>query len=72
MPSASRIKDVLLSDADTLFEPVARTWLRSRRIHPLRWQLIDFAYGVAATVIVWMVVGRLAGIAWSGRLRGQL
>jgi hypothetical protein len=62
MPSASRIKDVLFSDADAFFEPLARTWLRSRRAHPLRWQLIDLAYGVAGTVMVWLFLGRLAGI----------
>ena len=62
MLSPSRIKNVLLSDADAFFEPIARTWLRSRRVHPLRWQLIDLAYGVAATVMVWLVVGRIAGI----------
>src|SRR5258708_7775156 len=63
MPSASRIKDVLLSDdADAFFELLARRLLRSRRMHPLRWLLIDLAYGVAATLTAWLIGGRIAGI----------
>lgn len=62
MPSASRIKDVLFSDPDAFFEPLARTWLRSRSVHPLRWQVIDLAYGAAGTVVVWLLFGRIAGI----------
>jgi hypothetical protein len=62
MPSASRIKEVLSSDADAFFEPLARTWVRSRRAHPHRWHLIDLAYGVAITVAFWLLLGSVAGI----------
>ena len=62
MLSPSRIKNVLFSDPDAFFEPIARTWVRSRRAHPLRWLLIDLAYGVAMTVFFWLLLGRVAGI----------
>lgn len=62
MRSVPGIKKVLFSDADAFFEPVARTWVRSRRAHPLRWLLIDLAYGVAMTVVFWLLLGRVAGI----------
>jgi hypothetical protein len=62
-PFAARIKQFLFSDANDFFEPGA--FLRTRRAHPLRWQILDLCWGAAGTAAVWLVVGRIAGIVFA-------
>jgi hypothetical protein len=52
-------------DANEFFEWLAAAWLRTRRAHPLRWQILDLCWGGAATVAVWLVVGPIAGLVFA-------
>jgi hypothetical protein len=52
-------------DANEFFAWLAAAWLRTRRAHPLRWQILDLCWGAAATAVVWLVVGRIAGIIFA-------
>ena len=61
---AARVKNVLLGDANEPFDRLARRWLRSRRAHPLLWQVIDLVYGAAGTVGLWLVIGQIAGVVF--------
>jgi hypothetical protein len=57
-----RLKTLLLSDANEPFDRLVRAWLESRSRRPIRWQIIDLCYGIAAIVVVWLLLGRIAGV----------
>lgn len=44
---------------------VAQLYLAARRAHPIRWQFIDLGAGIAMVAILWLVIGRTAGIAFA-------
>lgn len=42
---------------------LAQLYLVARRAHPIRWECIEDCAGAAVVVLVWLVIGRTAGIA---------
>jgi hypothetical protein len=44
-------------------ERVAQLYLASRRAHPVRWECIEDCAAAAVVALVWLVIGRTAGIA---------
>ena len=42
---------------------LAQLYLAARRAHPIRWECIELCAGAAGVALVWLVIGRTAGIA---------
>jgi hypothetical protein len=44
---------------------LAQVYLRSRDAHPIGWQFIDLAAGGLTILVLWIVIGSTAGIAFA-------
>jgi len=62
----AQVTRVLRSDPREDMDRFAAWWLKSRRSRPWLWDVIDMIWATATTVVVWLVVGRVAGIVFAG------